>query len=181
MVASEELLRGGQPWIAIRVRSNQEYSVAQQLRGRGVEEFAPSYPVESQWSDRVKVIHKPLFPGYVFCRFRPDLKLPILPAPGVVGFVGIGKAPVAIPDDEMARVQAMVQSGLPVVPWPHLKEGDAVLIEQGPLTGIEGILVRAKGKFRIVVSLSLVQRAVSAEIDRRWVRPVAARRPVLVP
>lgn len=177
MLGTENLLEAdGFPWFAVRVRSNQEHNVALHLRGRGLEEFTPSYKLESRWSDRIKLIDKPLFPGYVFCRFNPDDRLPVLSAPGVVGLVGVGKVPLPVAADEIGRVRAMVQSGLPVAPWPHLRAGDTVLIEQGPLSGIEGILVRSKGKFRIVVSLNLVQRSISAEIDRRWVRPVPPRR-----
>jgi transcription antitermination factor NusG len=99
-------------------------------------------------------------------------RLPVLTVPGVVGLVGIGKQPVSIPDPEVDRIRTLVRSGLLVSPWPFLREGDQVLIERGPLAGLDGILQRLKGKLRIVVSISLLQRSVSAEIDRAWVRPL---------
>ncbi|MBN9662333.1 MAG: hypothetical protein J0H49_29310 [Acidobacteria bacterium] len=142
------------------------------LRERGFEEFTPSYRVERQWSDRIKSIDQPLFPGYVFCRLNVNDRMPVLTVPGVVGLVGIGKQPVSIAELEMERVRTMVRSGVAVSPWPFLKEGDSVLIERGPLAGLEGILQRLKGKLRIVVSVSLLQRSVSAEIDTSWVRPL---------
>ena len=67
----------------------------------------------------------------------------------------------------------MVSSGLLVMPWPYLEVGQPVLIERGPLAGLEGILERVKNGLRIVVSVTLLQRAVAAEIDRAWVRPAA--------
>lgn len=142
------------------------------LRERGLEEFTPSYRVERQWSDRIKTIDQPLFPGYVFCRLNLNDRMPVLTVPGVVGLVGIGKQPISIAETEVERVRTMVRSGIAVSPWPFLKEGDPVLIERGPLAGLEGILQRLKGKFRIVVSVSLLQRSVSAEIDTSWVRPL---------
>jgi transcription antitermination factor NusG len=160
------------PWYAIRVRSNREHIVAVHLRDRGFQEYSPSYTVTSQWADRKKIIDKFLFPGYVFCRLDTSHRLPVLSAPGVVGIVGCGKIPVPIPECEMDRVRAMMNSGLPVMPWPYLATGDFVLIEKGPLAGVEGILQSVKGKHRIVVSFSLLQRSVSAEIDRVWVRPL---------
>jgi transcription antitermination factor NusG len=81
---------------------------------------------------------------------------------------------VAIAEDEIERIRKMVQSGLLVSPWPFLEAGQTVLIERGPLTGVEGILEEVKGKCRLVVSISLLRRAVSAEVDRHWVRPVKA-------
>jgi transcription antitermination factor NusG len=162
------------PWFAVRVRSNHEHTASVHLVDRGYEEFAPSYTVERRWSDRKKEIEQFLFPGYVFCRFNPENRLPVLSVPGVVGVVGCGKIPAPIPDYEIERIRRMVQSGLLVSPWPFLEAGQTVLIERGPLTGVEGILEEVKGKCRLVVSVNLLRRSVSAEVDRHWVRPVKA-------
>jgi transcription antitermination factor NusG len=100
------------------------------------------------------------------------MRLPVLTIPGVVGLVGFGKIPTPVPDHEIEHVRTMVQSGLLVTPWPFLEIGQRVLIERGPLAGVEGILQEVKGKFRLVVSIPLLQRSVSTEIDRNWVRPL---------
>jgi transcription antitermination factor NusG len=81
-----------------------------------------------------------------------------------------------VPDQEIEHVRTMIQSGLLVTPWPFLHVGQGVLIERGPLAGVEGILQEVKGRFRLVVSIPLLQRSVSTEIDRDWVRPLAGRR-----
>jgi transcription antitermination factor NusG len=177
----EDVKSGRSPWFALRVRSNRELVAARHLRDRGFEEYCPSYKVTSQWSDRKRVLDKFLFPGYVFCRLDISNRLPVLSVPGVVGLVGYGKTPVPIPEYEMGRVRAMVDSGLAVMPWPYLASGDIVLIERGPLAGVEGILQSVKGKYRLVVSFSLLQRSVSAEIDRAWVRPIKASPPAANP
>ena len=168
----EAIAVSGHPWFAIRVRSNRERVVATHLRERGFEQYCPSYAVEHQWSDRKKTMERFLFPGYVFCRLNPQDRLPVLSVPGVVNLVGFGKTPTSIPEYEISRVRALAQSGLLVSPWPFLQIGDTVLVERGPLAGLEGILLRVKGKFRIVVSINLLQRSVSAEIDRSWIRPL---------
>jgi len=159
-------------WFALRVRSNYERITATHLRGRGYEEFAPCYRVKKRWSDRNKEIDQYLFPGYVFCRCDPNDRLPILTAPGVVEMVGFGKAPERIPDSEIERVRTMIDSGLLVTPYPYVRVGQAVVIERGPLAGLEGILVEVKGKVRLVVSVNLLQRSVSAEVDRQSIRPI---------
>ncbi len=159
-------------WFAVRVRSNSERITVAHLRERGYDQFAPSYRSERRWSDRTKEIEQYLFPGYIFCRFDPRDRLPVLTAPGVVDLVGFGKTPERIPDQEIERVRRMVESGLLVTPYPFLDVGQPVLIERGPLTGLEGILVEAKGKHRLVISINLLQRSVSAEVDRQSVRPI---------
>lgn len=161
------------PWFALRVRSNFERTASIHLKSRGFEDFAPSYEVTRNWSDRVKKVERFLFPGYVFCRLDPSDRLPVLSVPGVVNIVGFGNGPIAIPDTEMSAVQTMVDSGLVLSPWPYLQVGQSVLIERGPLAGIEGILESVKGRDRLVVSITLLQRAVATEIDRAWIRPVA--------
>lgn len=163
------------PWFAVRVRSNYEKIAELHLSDRGYERFAPSYKVERQWSDRKKEIDRFLFPGYVFCRLDHHDRLPVLTVPGVVGLVGFGKIPAPIPDEEIERIQRMVQSGLLVKPWPFLEVGQTVLIERGPLAGMEGILAEEKGQCRLVVSVHLLRRSVAAEVDRTWVRPVRSR------
>jgi transcription antitermination factor NusG len=161
-------------WFAVRVRSHFEKIAGTHLRERGYEEFAPSHKTERHWSDRKKEIDQFLFPGYVFCRFSPHNRLPILTVPGVVDLVGWGKVPAPIPDEEIERVRRMVQSGLLVSPWPYLELGQAVLIEHGPLAGMEGILAEVKGRCRLVVSINLLKRSISAEVERSCVRPVKA-------
>jgi transcription antitermination factor NusG len=160
------------PWFALRLRSNYERITATHLRERGYEEFSPSYKVEKRWSDRTKQIDQFLFPGYIFCRFDPNDRLPILTVPGVVDVVGFGKAPQHIPEAEIERVRRMVESGLLVTPYPYVQVGQAVLIERGPLSGVEGILAEVKGKARLVVSVDLLRRSVSAEVDRHSIRPI---------
>jgi transcriptional antiterminator NusG len=165
------------PWFALRVRSKHERVASLHLRKRGYEEFSPFYSAQSQWSDRKKTTDRFLFPGYVFCRFDPHDRLPILTAPGVVGLVGFGEGPTAIPDREIEQVRTMVQSGLLVTPWPFLELGQMVRLENGPLRGLEGIVEEVKGRLRLVVSIRLLQRSVSTEIDRIWVRPVKPASP----
>ena len=87
---------------------------------KGFEEFLPVYQCRRRWSDRLKEVEFPLFPGYVFCRLNPQYRLPLLTIPGVLHFVGIGKTPVPLEDAEITAIQAAVRSGLSTEPWPFL-------------------------------------------------------------
>src|SRR5437868_3671623 len=99
-------------WFALRVRSRYEKLVATMANSMGFEDFLPVYQSRNRWSDRVKLVELPLFPGYVFCRLNAEHRLPLLTIPGVLHFVGIGKAPVPIADAEIAALQKTIQSGL---------------------------------------------------------------------
>jgi transcription antitermination factor NusG len=161
------------PWYAIRVQSRFEAVVSTVLRGKGYEEFLPLYRSTRKWSDRIKQLDLPLFPGYLFCRFDSDRPLPVLTTPGVVRIVSAGRTPIPVPEDEIAAVRRILASGLAAQPWPFLGVGSHVVIEQGPLAGLEGMITRTNKNYRLVVSVSLLQRSVAVEIDRAWASPVA--------
>jgi len=152
-------------WFALSTRSQREKMVASLLHSKGYEEFLPLYRSHRRWSDRTKAIEKPLFPGYVFCRFDVQKRLPILMTPGVRFIAGIGKTPLAVNESEMASLQHVVQSGLQVEPWPFLQVGQRVRIERGALQGLEGILMGFKKPHRLVVSVTLLQRSIAVELD----------------
>ena len=165
----------GQHWYAVRVKSQYEDLVSRHLRVRGLEVFLPVYRQRQRWSDRFKEIDLPLFPGYVFCQFDPLNRLPVLTVPGVVHVVGTGKNPVPIENSEIAAIRAAVKSGFPALPWPYLEVGEKVRIEEGPLCGVEGILLGFRGHERIILSVTLLQRSVAVEIQQEWARPITPK------
>src|SRR5262245_65794889 len=83
-------------WYALKVRPRSEWMVAANLRNRGYEPFLPTYKSKRRWSDRIKTLELPLFPGYLFCRFDVQTRLPILTTPGGSFIVGGGKTPQPI-------------------------------------------------------------------------------------
>ncbi len=161
-------------WFALRVRPRSEKLVATMARNKGFEEFLPLYACRRRWTDRIKSVELPLFPGYVFCRLVPEYRLPLLTIPGVMHFVGLGRTPVPIDDSEIAAIQSAVQSGLRTAPWPFVAVGERVRLEDGPLAGLEGIVIKVRNEHRLVVSLSLLKRSVTVEIERDWVKPLGA-------
>lgn len=160
---------GTKPWFAVRVKPRSEFRACNELSLRGFEPFVPSRPVKRRWSDRVKVQEEPLFSGYLFCRFHPLERVRVLETPTVIQIVGNGSTPVPLEEAEVHAIQAMVASRVPILPWPYLKAGQRVRIDAGPLAGVEGVIVRAEGGPRVVVSVTLLQRSVAAEIDREWI------------
>jgi transcription antitermination factor NusG len=157
------------PWYAIRTRSNYEKIAATVLEGKGYENYLPVYRCRRRWSDRVVEIDRPLFPGYVFCRFDIKKQMSIITTPGVMSVVSFGKEAAPVADSEIETVQAVLRSGLGTEPCPFLHIGERIRIQEGALEGLEGILVKKKNEWRIVVSVTMLQRSVSVEIDREWI------------
>ncbi len=163
-------------WYAIRVRSNHEWKTTEFLKATDHEAYLPLYWDRRKYSDRMKEVQVPLFPGYVFCRAEPIEFLPIQKAVGVVGIVGFGKTPIPVPEEELDAVRRAVQMGQNPRPWPYLNVGQRVCVQFGALKGLEGILTGVKSQERIVISIELLQRSVSVEIDPACVSVISRER-----
>ena len=160
-------------WFALRVKPRFEKIVATIAHNKGFEAFLPLCRCRRRWSDRFKLVDLPLFPGYVFCRLDPSRRLPLLVTPGVLYLVGVGKIPAPIESSEIEAIQRLVRAGVVAEPWPFLEVGQRVRVEYGPLLGVEGVLVDARKRHRIVLSVTLLKRSVAVEIDSEWVRPMS--------
>ena len=158
-------------WYALQLRSRWESSTASLLSCKGYQTFLPTY----KNSKRSKEVQAPLFPGYLFCRFNVCDRLPVLITPGVISVVGTGRMPIPVEESEIEAIQRMVSTGMHVEPCPYLEVGQRVRIEDGALSGVEGVLTSFKGSQRIVVSISLLRRSVALEIDRCAVSAVQPR------
>jgi transcriptional antiterminator NusG len=167
-------------WFALHVRTRWEHSTESLLRGKGFDTFLPSYKSRCRSNGRSKDAVLPLFPGYVFCRFDAQKRLPILLTPGVISVVGSGKIPIPLNDSEITDIQTVVESGLPAQPWPYLEIGERVRVKDEALSGLEGILISFRGAHRIIVSVSLLRRSVALEIERSRVVPIRVPRSLSV-
>ncbi len=156
---------GPSEWYALYTRHQHEKVVAESLSKNGFEVFLPLYDVVRQWKDRTKRLSLPLFSCYVFLRGGLERRLSILSTPGVYSILGIAGQPAAIPQVEIDAIRKVTESSLRVEPHPFLRCGDWVRVTSGPLTGVEGILVRKKNLSRLVLSAELLEKSVAVEVD----------------
>jgi transcriptional antiterminator NusG len=157
----------GSQWFAVWTRSRQEKTAASMLESLGVSHFLPLRSEVRQWSDRKQVIAMPLFPGYLFVHIErtAESQLSVRKVPGIVKFVGNHSGPLAIPENEVENLRAIATRGNGCSPHPFLRVGDLVRVVRGPFSGIEGIFVRCGAQTRVVVSVEIIQRAVSVEVS----------------
>jgi transcription antitermination factor NusG len=154
-----------QHWFALGVTVRHEKVVSQLLQNKGFETFLPLYLRRHHYTRRIRQFELPLFPGYLFCRSDPSVRLPILTTPGVLRMIGAGRVPIPIEDHEITSLQKAVEAGVSMVPHPYWHSGQRGRITAGPLAGLEGIIVSAKDSMRLVLSVGLLQRSVLLEID----------------
>lgn len=161
-------------WYALYTRSRFEKKMMSELTDRNIEVFLPMREVLSRWKDRKKRIWIPLFPGYIFVNHvdTPENRYRILNVPGAVRFVSVEGHAEPVPEEQIQSVRRFLENNLALDPYPYMKVGSRVEIIAGPLKGIQGILIKKRGRFRFVLQVDLIRQAVSVEIDASDVRPI---------
>jgi transcription antitermination factor NusG len=139
--------------------------VAAQIQQRAIEFYLPLYESVRRWKDRRVKLQLPLFPGYIFVYMTLQQRFEVLNLPGAVRFVAFNGCPAALSEVELLRLRNGLDQGLCAQPHPYLKIGRRVRVRSGPLAGLEGLLVRKKERYRLVLSIDLIMRSVAVEVD----------------
>lgn len=171
LVSTERLLPV-ERWYAVSVRPRHEKLVTRHLEHQGLNYFLPVYRSVRRWKDRRKELEMALFPGYVFVNLSLRDRSGVLRAPGVLRFVTFQGQPAAIENSEIRALESSLSSGLRPQPHPYLCQGKRVRVKRGPLEGAEGIMIRRKERFRLVLSIDLIMRSVMIEVDEADVEPL---------
>jgi transcription termination/antitermination protein NusG len=153
-------------WYAVQTKSRFEKVVHAELQMKGFESYLPLSQETHVWKDRKKTVEVPLFSGYVFARLADVAaeRVRVAQTHGVARILGNGTAIYPIDEKEIAAVQCLVAARAHT-PHPHLREGVRVRVRRGPLTDVEGFLVRVKNATRLVISINLIAQSVATEID----------------
>jgi transcription antitermination factor NusG len=158
-------------WYAVYTWAHHEKRVAEQMGQRQIRGFLPVYRSFHRWKDRRKEIDLALFPSYVFVHLALKDRVRVLEIPGVVHIVSARGKPTPLADCEIESFQRGVEGCVRMEPHPFLQVGRRVRVRNGPMTGLDGILVRRKDGLRLVVSIEILMRAVAVEIDEADVEP----------
>jgi transcription antitermination factor NusG len=162
-------------WWAVYTRHQHEKVVAEMLSAKGFDVFLPLYQSARRWKDRSKVLSLPLFPCYLFVRGGIDRRLQVVTTPGVHMILFRGERVAIVPDAEIEALQRAVEGSLRVEPHPFLKCGMRVRVTRGALAGVEGILIRKKNLFRLILSVDMLAQSVAVEVHSSDVEPCGSR------
>jgi transcription antitermination factor NusG len=159
-------------WYAVQTSARHEKRVQQRFAERSVESFLPLYETINRWKDRKVRVQLPLFPGYLFVHLDLADRLNVLQVAGVARFVNFGGTIIPVPAVDIESLRAGLIGGLRVEPHPYLKVGRRARVKSGPLQGMIGILLRKKNLERFIISLDMIQRSISVEIDAAQLDPI---------
>jgi transcription antitermination factor NusG len=152
-------------WYAAYTCPRHEKRIADQLTNQSLEHFLPLYTAVHRWKNGRALVQLPLFPGYVFVRIALKNRLQILEVPSVVRLVGFNSSPTPLDDAEMNAMRAALENGVTATPYRYLTAGKRVRIKNGPLEGLEGIVIYRKGKLRVVISIEMIMRSMAVDIE----------------
>jgi transcription antitermination factor NusG len=164
-------------WWAVYTQHQHEKTVAEMLTGKGFEVFLPLHESMRRWKDRQKVLSLPLFPCYVFVRGSMSRRLQVVTTPGIHMVLSRGEQIEIVPETEIDAIRRAVQGSYRVEPHPFLKIGERVRVTRGSLEGVEGILIRKKNLYRLVLSVDMLAQSVGVEVSASDVEPVGAVTP----
>jgi len=153
-------------WYALHTRVNQEKRVAEGLDGRGVRFFLPLYKTVRRRSDRKVALSLPLFPGYLFVHIPLAERLQVLEVPRVVGLVGSQRRPSALPSNEIDVLRHGLAGQVHAEPCSYLPVGCRVRVVNGPFEGLEGVLLSSASKPRVVISIEVIMRSFTVELNQ---------------
>jgi len=155
-------------WYAVYTIVRHEKTVNSSLSGKNIETFLPLREVVSQWKDRKKRVQLPLFPGYMFVRLStkdsPDI-LNVFNTKGVVRILSANGSLQPVPVEQINSIKSLLESKIEFDPYPYFVSGNEVVVINGPLRGIEGKILRRKGQNRLIISIGIIKRSASVEID----------------
>lgn len=152
-------------WYAVYTIVRHEKSVSAALVQKDIDTFLPIKEVVNRWKDRNKKVHIPLFPGYLFVNTTLENRIRILNTRGVIKILGVNGIPSPIPSEQIKSIKYILESNLICDPWPYLTEGKDVVVIRGPLEGTSGKIIERRGECRLILSVDLIKRSVSVEVD----------------
>jgi transcription antitermination factor NusG len=168
---------GASRWFAVYTTCRHEKRISQHLSQREIEHYLPLYRADRKWRDGSKVtLELPLFPSYLFVRIKRSERVSVLSIPGALAVVGgTGGEPAPLPDSAIEALRTGLKEHR-IEPHPLLRVGQLARIRSGAFAGMEGIVVRKKSGFRVVLTLEQIMQSVAVELNEDDVEPLTSEK-----
>ena len=158
-------------WIAVYTKSRHEKVVIQELEKKNIESYCPILKERRQWSDRKRWVEFPLFRSYVFAKIELENSLYVLQAMGVHHIIKFQGNISIIPNEIIQNIKSMIDGGFTVEQVEYFVKGDEVIVVDGPLKGMDGIVVKIKNENKLVLKVAAIQQAIAVQIHPGYLKP----------
>jgi len=155
-------------WHILYVKSRWEKKVHDSLQEILLESFLPQIKTIRQWSDRKKMVIKPLFPSYVFININSPLEFhKALSINGVNAYIRFGKEYAQVTEKEIKQLKLLV-GDVDItdieINSERLKVGDIKKIAYGQLSGLECEVLKVGNINKVIVQIDSLQQNITASI-----------------
>lgn len=161
-------------WFVIWTESRAEKKVEARIAALGLSPWLPTVKERHRWSDRWRKVVCPLFPGYLFARTRSVEWHHVLRTPGVLTVVKQGDGPALIADAFVSRLRDAIERKTaepePVTQVQEYLPGDEVVVQEGPLKGVRGVVCECRSRRQLVIWVSEIGCGVALTIGSALVQ-----------
>ena len=157
-------------WWVVHTKPRQEKALARDLLRSSIPYFLPMYEARRRSRGRSWKTVLLLFPGYVFFCGDEEDRLRVLETGRVAKLIPVRDQAALVA--ELSSLRRVMEAGLGVDPYPALKTKSRCRVRSGPLQGMEGQVLRRKGKARFIVTVSILGQGASVEIDGNELEPL---------
>jgi transcriptional antiterminator RfaH len=160
-------------WFAVYTNPRAEKQVHKRLLETGIESFLPLMKTLRQWSDRKKVVEKPLISSYVFVKLTQRSFPVVFKTYGVVKFITFEGKPVAIPQRQIDNLKLLVNSDAEIeVTAERIEKGDNVEVISGSMAGLTGELINFGNQKRVIVRLDKLEQNIILKIPVSFLKKI---------
>ncbi|HAN17187.1 MAG: hypothetical protein A2X13_06070 [Bacteroidetes bacterium GWC2_33_15] len=151
-------------WYVFYTYPKFERKVHKLLQEESYESFLPLHWVVRQWSDRKKRLQVPLFPNYIFVKIEYNKIFEVIKTPKIINCVKFNKTPAFLKQDEIDNIIQIIDNRYPIEVCCNMKTGDSVIITEGLLAGMKGVLVEERGSSRFAVRVESLQQSLLVNV-----------------
>lgn len=166
------------PWFVVWTEARAEKKVGARLTKAGFDAWVPVIKERHRWSDRWREIDIPLFPGYLFAKTGDVDWSRVLRLPGVLTVIKKAGKPAFLSNDFVAELRDIIErpcvSLEPVPDHADFVPGDEVIVQDGPLAGVRGVVRERRGSRQLVIWVTEIGRGVALTIGSAVVKKTEA-------
>jgi transcriptional antiterminator RfaH len=161
---AEECPNVDERWWAMYTLARREKELMRRLQSLRISHYCPLVKHRTKSAaGRVRVAHVPLFSGYVFVLGTELARYKTLTTNCVAQCLEVPDSRQLLFD--LSQIHRLIESDAPLTPEARIQPGRRVRIRSGPMIGLEGVVVKRRGKEWLVVALEFLQQGVSALLE----------------
>ena len=162
-------------WIAVRSKPRAEKVALDQLEKKGIQAYLPLVRQKRKWSDRLKWVELPLFPGYLFAKVALKNSIFVLETYGVSTVIKFGGEVAVVQESVVKSIRLALEGGYELKPTEYFIKGDKVEVIEGPMKGMKGIVSNIKGKEKLVIKIDALQQAIVVHIETKYLQSIGKK------